>query len=162
MKAIVEEEIHADKLITISHWCFLKVANNVPENIFFKDFIYLFLERGQGREKARKRNIDVWEQHWSVASCTRPDQGPHPQPRQVLWPEMGPATFHFVGQGPTNWATPVRAQRKLKKKKANNVPEKILRIANNIPEKIVFKRKRFWKYLVQPILLLLREAHRRN
>ena len=28
--------------------------------IFFKDFIYLFLERGEGREKERERNIDVW------------------------------------------------------------------------------------------------------
>ena len=28
--------------------------------IFFKDFIYLLLERGQGREKERDRNINVW------------------------------------------------------------------------------------------------------
>ena len=27
---------------------------------FFKDFIYLFLERGEGREKERERNINVW------------------------------------------------------------------------------------------------------
>ena len=26
----------------------------------FKDFIYLFLERGEGREKERDRNINVW------------------------------------------------------------------------------------------------------
>ena len=26
----------------------------------FKDFIYLFLERGEGREKERERNINVW------------------------------------------------------------------------------------------------------
>ena len=26
----------------------------------FKDFIYLFLERGDGREKERERNINVW------------------------------------------------------------------------------------------------------
>ena len=26
----------------------------------FKDFIYLFLERGGGREKERERNIHVW------------------------------------------------------------------------------------------------------
>ena len=25
-----------------------------------KDFIYLFLERGQGRDKERERNINVW------------------------------------------------------------------------------------------------------
>ena len=33
--------------------------------LFFKDLIYLFLERGEGRN--RERNIDV-----SVASCTPP------------------------------------------------------------------------------------------
>ena len=27
---------------------------------FFKDFIYLFLERGEGRQKERDRNINVW------------------------------------------------------------------------------------------------------
>ena len=28
--------------------------------LFFKDFIYLFLEREEGREKERERNINVW------------------------------------------------------------------------------------------------------
>ena len=27
---------------------------------FFKDFIYLFSEREEGREKERERNINVW------------------------------------------------------------------------------------------------------
>ena len=27
---------------------------------FLKDFIYLFLERGEGREKKRERNGNVW------------------------------------------------------------------------------------------------------
>ena len=27
---------------------------------FLKDFIYLFLDRGEGREKKRERNINVW------------------------------------------------------------------------------------------------------
>ena len=26
----------------------------------YKDFIYLFLDRGEGREKVRERNINVW------------------------------------------------------------------------------------------------------
>ena len=33
---------------------------------FLKDFIYLFLERGEGREKERERNINVA----SWAPCT--------------------------------------------------------------------------------------------
>ena len=28
--------------------------------IFLKDFVYLFLERGEGREKERERNISMW------------------------------------------------------------------------------------------------------
>ena len=27
---------------------------------FFRDFIYLFLKRGEGREKERERNINMW------------------------------------------------------------------------------------------------------
>ena len=30
------------------------------KKIFFKIFIYLFLERGEGREKERERNVNVW------------------------------------------------------------------------------------------------------
>ena len=37
---------------------------------FFKDFIYLFLERGEGKEK--ERNIDVWEKHWWADSNMPP------------------------------------------------------------------------------------------
>ena len=44
-------------------------------SFFFK--IFLFLERGEGREKERERNISVWEKHQLVASCT-------PQPG--TWP----------------------------------------------------------------------------
>ena len=29
-------------------------------SLFFKDFIYLFLDRGEGKEKERERNIHVW------------------------------------------------------------------------------------------------------
>ena len=28
--------------------------------LFFKDFIYLFLDRGKEREKGKERNINVW------------------------------------------------------------------------------------------------------
>ena len=35
------------------------------ENIFlfFKGFIFSFLERGEGREKEKERNINVWNSH---------------------------------------------------------------------------------------------------
>ena len=40
--------------------------------IIFKDFIYLFLERGEGREIERERNINVQEIHQLVASHISP------------------------------------------------------------------------------------------
>ena len=42
-------------------------------------FIYLFLERGEGREKERERDIGVREEHQSVASQMSPDWEPNPQ-----------------------------------------------------------------------------------
>ena len=39
---------------------------------FFLDFIYLFLERGEGREKERKGNIDVRETHIKQLPLTCP------------------------------------------------------------------------------------------
>ena len=38
----------------------------------YKDFIYLLLERGERREKEKKRNIDVREIHQMVASPMPP------------------------------------------------------------------------------------------
>ena len=39
-----------------------KNPKDTRSELFFfkKDFIYLFLERGEGREKERGRNIKVW------------------------------------------------------------------------------------------------------
>ena len=44
---------------------------------FFKDFIYLFLERGEGREEERERNINVGEKHGSDASRLLERTQPH-------------------------------------------------------------------------------------
>ena len=51
--------------------------------LYLKDFIYVFLERGEGREKQRERNIDVWKKHQLVASHACPNRRPGPQPRHV-------------------------------------------------------------------------------
>ena len=42
-----------------------------------KDFIYSFLDRGEGREKERERSINMW------LFLVRPHWGPHLQPRRV-------------------------------------------------------------------------------
>ena len=45
---------------------------------FFKDFIYLFLERGKGRERERERNISVW------LLPARPQPGTWPATRAIF------------------------------------------------------------------------------
>ena len=45
--------------------------------------IYLFLERGEVREKERERDIYVREKLRLVASCKHPNWGPHLRPRRV-------------------------------------------------------------------------------
>ena len=59
----------------ILKWNFKK---NFFSAFFKKDFIYLFLERGEGREKERERNINVW-----LPLTYPPPWGPGPQPRHV-------------------------------------------------------------------------------
>ena len=77
----------------ITHWYFLK-----------KDCIYLFLERGEEREKGRERNISVW-----LPLVRHPHWGPGPQPRHVPWLGIKPATPWFTGRHSIHWAAPARA-----------------------------------------------------
>ena len=59
---------------------------------------WLTLERGEGRERGRERNIDLREKHWLVTSCTCPDQGPNPKPRPVTSLGIDPVNFQFTGR----------------------------------------------------------------
>ena len=68
-----------------------------------KDFIYLFLERGEGREKERVRHSNVW------LLLAHPHQRPKPQPRHVPWLGIELATLWFSGRHSIHWATPARA-----------------------------------------------------
>ena len=59
--------------------------------LFFKDFIYLFLKRGEGREKKRKRNVDL------VHTLTRdPTHNPGPCPDREL--NQGPVSLQDDAQ----------------------------------------------------------------
>ena len=76
-------------------------------SIFLKDFIYLFLERGEGGRK-RERNIVVWEKNQSVASCVSPTGN--------LACNLGMCSDQELNQNPfglgrcsNHWATPARA-----------------------------------------------------
>ena len=65
--------------------------------LFFKDFIYLFLDTREEREKEGERNIDVREKHRSIASRMCPAQGPNLKSRHVPWTGIEPAAFLSVG-----------------------------------------------------------------
>ena len=70
--------------------------------IFFLDFIYLFLERVEGRMTGRETPM------CGCLSCTL-YRGPGPQPRHVPWLGMELATLWFTGRHSIHWATPARA-----------------------------------------------------
>ena len=49
-----------DKKLNFMQFACIRKSIPLPPNIyFFKDFLYLFLERGEGREKEWERNISV-------------------------------------------------------------------------------------------------------
>ena len=60
--------------------CFFKILTFLlpqccyPLIVLFVKKVYVFLERGEGREEERERNIDVWEKHWLVDSCKHLNQ----------------------------------------------------------------------------------------
>ena len=65
-------------------------------------FLALILEKGEGREKERERNIDVGNVDWLPPICTLTVDGtckPGMCPDQE---SNGMDTFQFVGQCPTN------------------------------------------------------------
>ena len=67
--------------------------------LFFKDFIYLFLERREEKELEKERNINVW----LPLTC------PLLQPRQVPWLGIEPVTLWFTGLHSIHCTTPARA-----------------------------------------------------
>ena len=69
-------------------------------------FIYLFLERGEGREKERKRSVNVIE--WLLLRRTPTGDWTH-NPGTCPDGELNQWPFNFVEWWPTNWATVVRA-----------------------------------------------------
>ena len=61
---------------------------------FLKKYIYLFLERVEGREKESERNI-------GCQLSAYPQPGPGPPPWHVPWLEIKPATLWSTGRHPT-------------------------------------------------------------
>ena len=71
---------------------------------FFLDFIYLFSERGEGRDNEGKKNTNVW----LPLTCPL-NWGPGPQPRHVPWVGIELATLWFAGRRSVHWGTPAKA-----------------------------------------------------
>ena len=71
------------------------------EMLFITDFIYLFLGRGEGRERGRET---------SMCACLlcAPYWGSGLPPRHVPWLGIKPVTLWFAGQCAIYWATPAR------------------------------------------------------
>ena len=69
-------------------------------HIFKTYFIYLFLHKGEGREKERERNTSVWL--FSQAHTGEPG----PQRRHVPQPGNTPETLCFSGRHSVHGATP--------------------------------------------------------
>ena len=80
--------------------------------LFSKDFIYLFLKRGE-EEGEREGKKCQCERETSIGCLSYgpqpPDQGPGLQPSHVPYPGTGLVMLHPAEWHPTNWATPVRA-----------------------------------------------------
>ena len=73
-------------------WSGLYIAFIYVFCLFKKDFIYLFLERGEGEKKERERNIHVW------LPLEYPLLGTQPKSRYVPWQGIEPATLWFIGR----------------------------------------------------------------
>ena len=70
--------------------------------IFKKDFTYIFLERGEGKERERETAM------CGCLSCA-PYWRPGLQPRHVPWLGIKSATLWFTGWNSIHWATPAMA-----------------------------------------------------
>ena len=68
-------------------------------NYFFKDFIYLFLEKGREGERGRETSM-------CVCLLRTHSWGPGLLPRHVPWLEIEQATLWFTVWCSIHWATP--------------------------------------------------------
>ena len=68
---------------------------------FFQDFIYLFLDRGDGMGKRGRET--------SICGCLLHAPQPGPQPRHVPWVGIKPVTLWFSGRCSIHWDTPAWA-----------------------------------------------------
>ena len=80
---------------------------------YLSNFLFIFLERGEGREKERKRNIDVWERNinwFPLIGTSTGDQTQNPSMcpdwelnlwHFALWDSAPPTEPHWSRQAPS-------------------------------------------------------------
>ena len=78
--------------------------------VFLKYFIYLLLERGEGREEDREKNQHVRDT-WLPLACPLLGTWPTTQANALTGNQT--ATFQFTGWCSIHWATPIKAVLKL-------------------------------------------------
>ena len=80
--------------------CYLSLRSMFLSS-FIQDFIYLFLVRGEGKQRGRET---------SMCGCLprAPNWGPGPQPRHASWLGIEPGTLWFTGPHSIRRATPAR------------------------------------------------------
>ena len=71
---------------------------------FKKDFIYLLLEREEGRERERKGGRKRGRETSIDCLSHAPNQGPAPQPQHVPQPGIKPVNFLVCGTMPNPWS----------------------------------------------------------
>ena len=89
---------------------FLKLT--LQWKIFLEKILFIFRDRKREGEREKERIINMWEKHRWVASHMPPNRT-WPALTHVPWLGIEPATFHFAGWYPTNWAMPARATMKI-------------------------------------------------
>ena len=103
------------KPLSISFWSFCIYIINTHSGVtdvpgiflfYFLQILFIIFRRRNGREKERERNINIRNTGMCLANC--PVLGLNLRLRHVPWLGIELLTLCFVGQYPTNWATPVR------------------------------------------------------
>ena len=121
-----------DRIGSGLHWNESWKSTMMKIGQFFKDFIYLFLEKEGKGERMRGRETYI--------NCLShaPSWGCGMQPRHVPRPGIKPVTFWFVRWYPTHWATPVREIWDTSLKSATNhfEPNPELMLGATLPESV--------------------------
>ena len=99
----------------ITSYILEKVKSSLKKNLF-----YFLFQREEKRGRKRWRETLMWETRMGCLSHVL-WPGTESAAQACALPGTEPATLHFVGQRPTNWATPAGLRNLLKKDSVHKV-----------------------------------------